>query len=210
MILGVAGHRQLPQDLSVLLHVGDIGVIVGHTDAGAVLAQPACQLDIQHTGGLRAGHLDGRAVQIALNGCRILLRHVGDDLKLRVGVAGHYAHGDGGVDPPASRCVGDHHGFHVLQDVSADLSQHFFRFSAQHLAQFCGTVRDGDGLCTPCGQQELFLQDRRIGGDLGVVQHHKFSFVHLLFYRADGRIFRFRPLLRLTGWADHPPDAPSR
>jgi len=81
------------------------------------------------------------------------------------------------------RRIGDDHGFHVLQDVSADLSQHLFRFSAQHLAQLCGTVRDGDGLCTPCGQQELLLQDRRVGGDLGVVQHHTFSFVQLLFYQ---------------------------
>lgn len=41
MILGVAGHRQLLQDLPVLFHVDDVGVVVGHPDAGAVLPQPA-------------------------------------------------------------------------------------------------------------------------------------------------------------------------
>ena len=181
VVLGVAGDGQLPQDISVPLHVDDVRVVVGHPHAGVVPLPPAGELDVQQTRRFGTGHADVGAVQIRLDGSHIRLRHVGDDLKLCVGVAGHYAHGDGGVDAPASSCVGDDHGLHILQDVPADLSQDLFRFSAQHLAQFCGTVRDGDGLCTPCGQQELLLQYRRVGGDLRVVQHHTFSFVQLLY-----------------------------
>ena len=160
-----------------------VWLLATRTQAWCPSRQPVSLMSSRHgvSGQVTRMSVLSRYVWMALDSRRVLLRHVGDDLKLCVGVAGHYAHGDGGVDAPASSCVGDDHGLHILQDVPADLSQDLFRFSAQHLAQFCGTVRDGDGLCTPCGQQELLLQYRRVGGDLRVVQHHTFSFVQLLY-----------------------------
>ena len=130
------------------------------------------QEDIQQAGGLGTGDFNGCGIQIALNGGYVIFCDVGNHLQFRVRVAGHNTYRDGSVDAATAIRIGYDHGFHVLEDVAADLSQHFFRFSAQHLAQLGSTVRDGDGLCTPCGQQELFLQDSRVSGHRFFVQHH--------------------------------------
>ena len=147
-------------------------MVVGHPYRGGVSRPLAVQKNIQQAGGHGAGDLDGCSIQIALNGGCVIFCDVGNHLQFRVCVARHNTYRDGSVDAATAISIGYDHGFHVLEDVAADLGQHFFRFSAQHLAQLGSTVRDGDGLCTPCCQQEFFLQDSRIGGYRFLVQHH--------------------------------------
>ena len=171
IVLGRGAHGLFQQDLAVLFHVDQICVVVGHAGHGLVSAQPAGEADVQHAGRFGAGDGDVRAVQIRLNVPFVLLCDLSQHLQLGVCVPRHDAHGDGGVNAPPPAGVGHHHGLHVFQDVAADLRQHLFRFTAQHLAQLCSTIRDGDWLCTPCGQKKLLRQNGAVGFRFPFVQH---------------------------------------
>ena len=146
-------------------------MVVGYPHRGAVTVQRAVEADVQHAGRLGAGDFNGGAVQICLNATHIFFCNIGNDLQFRVSVACHNTYRDGSVDAATTIGIGNDHRLHVLEDIAADLSQHFTRFSAQHLAQLGSTVRDSDGLCTPGSQQEFFLQDGQIGLHFLLVQH---------------------------------------
>ena len=53
IVLGVTHHGLLQQDLTVLFHVDDVGVIVGHPDGGAVGTQLGQQHRLHPADGLR-------------------------------------------------------------------------------------------------------------------------------------------------------------
>ena len=202
-VLRVGGQGLFQQNFVVLLDEYDVGMVVGNTHRGRMAVQLAVEADVQHTGRFGAGDLDGGAVQICLNATHILFCYVGNDLQFRVSVACHNTHCDGGVDAATAIGIGNDHRLHVLEDIAADLSQHFFRFSAQHLAQLGSTVRNGDGLCTPGSQQELFLQDGQIGLHFLLVQHHRISFAKFVY------MFVCTSLV-IAGRGHRPPDSPSR
>ena len=163
IVLGGCACGLLQQDLTVLFYVYQIGVVVGHAGHGLVCPGPACETDVQHTGGFRAGDGYLAAVQIGLDLGSVRLGDTCQHLQLGRGISRHDAHGDGGVNAPAAARIGHHHGFHVFQDIAADLGQHFFRLNAQHLTQLCSTIRNGDGLCTPGGQEKLLRQNGTVG-----------------------------------------------
>ena len=162
----------LVQQLDAVLFDGnDVGMVIGYADHGLMLTGPARQTNVQHARGLGAGNFDLGAVQIGLDRSLVLFCYIGNDLQLGTRIARHDTHGDRCINASAPTGIGHHNGFHVFQDIAADLSQHFFRFNAQHLTQLCSTVRDSDGLCTPGSQDEFFIQNGEIGRHFLFVQH---------------------------------------
>ena len=174
------------QDLPVPLHVDDVGMVVGHMDHSLVVPRPACQPDVQHPGRRRAVDADVRAVQVCLNGCGVLLRHMGNDLKPGLRIPGHHAHGDSRRQAPAAPGIGHHNGLDVFQDVSADLRQNAPGPLPQHLAQPCRAVGHGDGLGASGGQLQFLTQNGTEGLLFSRVQHDSFPF-HPIFFPAERR-----------------------
>ena len=146
------------QDLPVPLHVDDVGMVVGHMDHSLVVPRPACQPDVQHPGRRRAVDADVRAVQVCLNGCGVLLRHMGNDLKPGLRIPGHHAHGDSRRQAPAAPGIG----------------------------QPCRAVGHGDGLGASGGQLQFLTQNGTESLLFSRVQHDSFPF-RPIFFPAEHR-----------------------
>ena len=173
MLLGGVHHRQIPQDLTVVLHMDDVGVMVGDAHPRRMLSGEGLDVDVQLTGGLSADHVDIRRVQEVVQGSQSLRGKVCDDLQVPVRVACHHARGNGGTDALASAGVGDHHAFDVFQNVAADGGRHPLRQLPQELFHGGGAVGDGDRLGAARGRDQFLAQN-------GDIVAHDILFQHFL------------------------------
>ena len=150
------------QHPAVFLDAGDVvvlGLYLHHRGVGPGFGFDA---DVQVLHALRQlTAADARSRQAA-NLFGGLGRHAADDFQLQIGVAGQRAQQSGYLDAFLPAGVGHVHALHVLDDVAAAKSDHFFRHCPQHLPGLGGGEGDGDGFGAAHGGNKLFVQDLQI------------------------------------------------
>ena len=164
IVLCGGDERLVQQHLAVFLHVNDVRVVVCNAHNRPVRAARAGEPDVEHARRvLQVRGRDGRLRGVVPDGLQLRLRHVGNDLQLRILPPGDDARGHCRIDTLHSAGIRHNDAFNVLQNVAADLRQNGLRRAAERFTQHCRTVCDSDRLRTAGGEHQLFLQNRHIG-----------------------------------------------
>ena len=98
-------------------------------------------------------------LQVFPNGSNLLLGDLRNHLQLPLFPTSHDPRRRSSLDAFQSAGMGDHHTFHIFDDVAAAADGQLLRQSAQHIADLCPAVSNGNRLRAAHGRHQLFRQD---------------------------------------------------
>ena len=137
-----------------------------------------CDDDIKYMSVVYEFDLDRSIFKESFDLIHLIFGDLGDDLKFFVRISRDDPGGCSGGDAFEMICVRDDHAFHIFDDAPADLQHDPVRNIAQHFTGSGGSVCEGDGLGTPEGGDQFFLEDLDVGFISNVVFFHMVWFLY--------------------------------
>ena len=150
------------QDRAVLLHVGDVVVVLLDLDLSGVSAALQLHHDIQVVHVLHQLAGAEALLHQCLGGLDIRRRHGLQHGQLPVRVSAHDAQGGRHVDAAHTAGVGDDDALHVFDDVAAAPDPAVLWYYAQQLPRLGAGIGDGDGLGAAQGHQQFLPKDAEV------------------------------------------------
>ena len=156
---GLLRKRFAEQNLTVVLDAHDIRVAVDDLDKGRLVPCVGAHLNIERAAQRRLCHRDLHRGKVIVEQRQLLLRNIGQHLKLRVRVADAHTRCDGNRDSLAPARVRDDDAFDIFNDIAADGQFDPLRQSFQCFPCERARVSDGNGLRAAHRGHKLFVQD---------------------------------------------------
>ena len=153
------GIRAVQQDLPVRFQPDHVGVVAGDLGERRVPRRRYPNLDVKNVLLIRRQHPQFHFLLVIGHPGDLLGGKAGQDLQLRVGIAGHDARSGGCLQPALPAGVGHDHALDVLDDVGAGAHFHLPGQAAQGLPGQRSAVRHGNGLGAAHRRPQFFLQD---------------------------------------------------